>query len=958
MSRTEIDRLVAGAQQLRATATEDELALERSWNRLDSLVQDRLAASRPGKLEHRANAIRDFLLRALPSLVLLAWILGLGLNTIVVVSLTFLTLQILLDRAMIRRVRRGAASGPPSTFLEPEKNATVVERNAEDQFDSSDLKAGRRAAMWRAPQSTTQKTTAQIVPSRRSSLFQLPPDVDHFTGREKDLRALESLLHHSKDRPTSVLVSAVDGRAGIGKTALATRAAHELRRVFPDGQLYVDLLGTDAQRRDPGPLLGEVLLALGVARDAIPNHLEERVTRYREQLSDRRILVVLDNAAEEAQVRPLLPSSPGSAALITSRGPLEGLESTELIALDVLDDDKAVELLTKFVGAERVAEEPEAARKVVELSGHLPLAIRIAGAQLRTTETAPLVMLVNRLANERRRLANMNARDLEVRASFHLSYQELNGDERRALRLLALPKMSDFSAWVVAALLDIELSRAQDIIDSLVEAELIEIAQQTSTGQLRYSFHDLLRAFAQEQLRNEEPLNAQDMALRRLLDTYLGLATHASELLEPEVIPNYTTNPTVATFADTVKDISRDPAAWFESERKNLTAAVEQASDSGLHEVTWKLARALTYFFKLHTHWTDWQHVQLLALSSAQRVQQKDAIANALRSLADAHMQLREFTEAVAFFERALDLFRQLDQRPSEAWTLVGLGNAYREQGLLSEAIHQFTVALNLFRDLNIRRGEGWALEGLGNIWRNQGRFDEALTCFQEALKLFREAKDHRGEAYCLVNLGVVHRDRGEFPKALDFFEQAQPIFQQLGDHQGETHVFLNRGDILREQGHHNDASSILGSCLSAFKRLGDRAGEAWTRLKLGQNHQAQSRLADAVTEFRRSQTLFDQLDDRRGQAWTYMALGDAYRAQNVVEDAVRYYQQAVSMARDTEDPLALAKALRGYGLALEMKGDQEPALEKLREALTIFKKLGTRDASDVAASVARITKE
>jgi tetratricopeptide (TPR) repeat protein len=782
----------------------------------------------------------------------------------------------------------------------------------------------------------------QIPPSMRTGMFQLPPDVDDFTGRDDALRTIRDLLEPSGEQATAVVVSAIAGQAGVGKTALVTRVAHQLRPAFPDGQLYVNLRGPDGQLLQPADVLAELLMELGVARAAIPDRVDQRAARYRAQLADRRILVVLDSAGEEAQVLPLLPDAPGSAVLITSRALLE-VGATHTLVLDVLPRDQAVELLAKVVGAARVAAEPEATRTIVELCGHLPLAIRIAGAKLDAGGRAPLAMLARRLAAEHGRLAELKLRDLEVRASFALGYEDLDEDERRIFRLLGLLKAPDFSAWVATALLDVDLTKAEELIGRLVAAEVLEVAQtaqETPNGQARYRFHDLLRILARERLWTEESPEAQESMLHRTLGTYLGLATRANERLEPGSTQADAATWPALGLSGVVEQIEADPAAWFTAERIGLIAAVEQAYDNGLWKTTWELAGSLAYFFKLQTHWTDWQLTQRHALRAARRARDRHATANALRSLGDVHAQLGRFTRAVDELDQALALFETLGDHGREARTLVNLGNAYREQGVFDEAIARFDRALHRFRALGDRLGEAWTLEGLGVVLRQQGRLDDGTACFEQALTLFQQVGDRRGEAYCLVDLGIVYRDKGQAQAALQWLHQAQPIFRDLDDRQGEINVLLEKGHMLREQGSFEEALVLLESCLAAYTRSGGRAGEAWTRFNLGMVHQAQGRFDAAATEFDRCRALFADLGDRRGAAWTSIGLGHVELAQGR-EESLGHFERAALLLRDVGDQLGLARALEGAGLALAAKGERTSAAARWNEASAIFRNLG-----------------
>jgi DNA-binding SARP family transcriptional activator len=345
----------------------------------------------------------------------------------------------------------------------------------------------------------------------------LPPDVADFTGREHLLAGLRRLLWREPgQRATAVLVAAVSGKAGVGKSAVAIRVAQQLRPRYPDGQLYVNLRGTEAHALAPADVLASFLRALGVDEAAVPDGLEERVRRYRARLADRRVLVVLDNAAGEAQVRPLLPPSAGCAALVTSRARLAGLEAAHQVALEVMQPGEAVELLARVAGAERVAAEPAAARTIARLCGDLPLAVRIAGAKLAARPHWRLAHLAERLGDERRRLDELCAGDLEVRASFAASHQGQDTAMRRAFRLLGLLETPSFAAPAAATMLDVTVSEAEDLLERLVEAHLLEVGGQDAGGRTSYRFHDLLRIFARERLRVETPVADRQAALRRL----------------------------------------------------------------------------------------------------------------------------------------------------------------------------------------------------------------------------------------------------------------------------------------------------------------------------------------------------------------------------------------------------------------------------------------------------------
>jgi tetratricopeptide (TPR) repeat protein len=790
-------------------------------------------------------------------------------------------------------------------------------------------------------------TILQFEPFRRTGLYQPPHEIADFTGREDAVRTVRGLLEPSGSRAT---VLAIAGRAGVGKTALANRVAHQMRSSFPDGQLYVNLRGPETQRLKPEEVQTELLMELGVPRGSIEKQLEARTRQYREQLAGGQVLLVLDNAAEEAQVQPLLPDSPGSAVLITSRKQLRDLGDRAALTLGALDPDEATELLGRMVGPLRVESEPEAAARIVALCGCLPLAIRIAGARFAADGDAPLAALASRLDRERKSLTRRGVNDLEVRAGFALNYENLDAEERRTFRLLGLVNAPDFPPWVASALNGSDPATTSRLITGLIAAEVLEMARITPNSEVRYRLHDVLRVLARERLAAEEPTVAEEAALRDLLQVSLGLAGRGAELLEPGPEQQPREQSSLARFSSVVDRLAVDPASWFERERFSLLAATEQACQRGLLETTWELARAQTYFLKLRTHWTDWRHMQVLARLASQRDGNRRATANALRSLGDVYTQLGQLKRAVARLERASAIFGELDDGHGLAWTLVGLGNALREQGLFSKAIGHFLAARDLFDNVGDLRGQAWSREGLGVLYRQQGKFPDCLAQLEEGLELFRQIKDRRGEAYCLVILGTVERDKGRVELALGWFDQAAPIFRRLADRHGETFVLLNKGHMLREQGAHAEAARIFRDCLEVFEQLSDDTGMAWTIWNLGM---AQHGLGDdelAMSQFRQALDLFTTLGDRRGVAWTFTGLGLMHLDRGQVEEARTELDLAVSALREIGDALMLARALRARGSAL-----LKPAVAAWTEALEIFQRLEAPEASEVSAQLSAL---
>jgi DNA-binding SARP family transcriptional activator len=755
--------------------------------------------------------------------------------------------------------------------------------------------------------------TASVLPDEagaRSGPCELPPDIDDFTGRQAAVAQVEQLME--EERATAVVISAIAGKAGVGKTALAVHVAHRLRPRFADGQLYVNLRGAEAQPLDPADVLAGFLRALGVQGAVIAEGVDQRVRQYRSRLADRRVLVVLDNAASEAQVRPLLPPSPGCAALVTSRARLSGLEAAHPLALDVLEADQAVALLAKLTGAERVASEPEAAAAIVRMCGWLPLAVRIAGARLASRPQWHLAVLAERLADERRRLDELTAGDLEVRASVALSYRGRHQEEQRLFRRLGLLAAPSFPAWVAATLLEVELAEAEELVEGLVDDQLVEVAGQDQAGQLRYRLHDLLRVFARERLHQEEPVRVQAAGRVRLLGDYLTLAERADALLQPSGGGHYGRGSAAGRRADhpALAVVERDPLGWFEAERASLVAAVQQAGDAGLLELCWRLADTLAGYFELHVHWDDWQQTHALALTAARRAGNRDAEGRILASLGDLHGHRRHVDDAISYLQQSLEAFREIGNRRGELQSLEALGTNAMRQGRFNDAATHLEQSLAGFRELGWPSGEAFALNDLSEVHREQGRYAAAVACSEQSLALMRAIGDRSWEPPILRRLALAHGMQGRFPEAVAYLDQSLAIARAAGDRHGEAYILHGFGEVHRRQGCLEDAADCLERGLALARGIGDRLVEAYV----------------------------------------LSTLGDVRRRQGRLEDAGDCLERSLAVFREFGACLWEARTLDSLGTVLAARGDSTAARQAWHGALAIFRELGMPEATEATA--------
>jgi tetratricopeptide (TPR) repeat protein/transcriptional regulator with XRE-family HTH domain len=660
------------------------------------------------------------------------------------------------------------------------------------------------------------------------ALSQLPPDIEDFTGREDALERLRVRMAGRPSGSTAVVITGAVGKAGVGKTALAVHVAHQLRPKFPDGQLYVNLRGAEAQALAPVEVLGRFLRALGVEGQCFPQDVESRAGLYRLLLADRRMLVVLDNAADEAQVRPLLPAGAGNAVLVTSRVRLAGLTPAEVIDLGVMPPEQAVELLGKIIGADRVAAESEAASELAALCGYLPLALRIVGARLAAKPHWRVQRLADRLGAHHRRLDELAVGDLEVRASFALSYQAVGEVERRAFRLLGLLEVPDFAPWMLSALLDIPATDAEEIAERLADAQLLDTVGEDAAGQIRYRCHDLLRLFARERLATDETPATRRAALERTLQIYFTRA-HAAvrqlRLRPPELRDG------------AAPTIPRDPVdglagsyRWLAAEHTGLAVSLEQVWREGLGWLGQALTSLLADFFEVYVSWDEWEQTHEVALRAARLAGDRHAEASLLRGLGDLRRCQDRLPEAVAHFTRSNGIFCELEDVPGQADSLTGLARTYRRQGMLAEAAAYFERVLELCRGLADADREAKAALFFAKVRRQQGQPAEALALLSRCRDIFRSVDSGGYVAYTDLMIGVLYSELGEHERAAGHLQQALAFAQALGDPRWEAYALLNLGVIALARGAYDEARHHLGQSLVMYERAGDRHGASHVR--------------------------------------------------------------------------------------------------------------------------------
>jgi DNA-binding SARP family transcriptional activator/Tfp pilus assembly protein PilF len=631
----------------------------------------------------------------------------------------------------------------------------------------------------------------------------LPAAVPGFTGRARELEALSAMLGDPGDHPgsagTPVVISAIGGTAGVGKTALAVHWACQAAAWFPDGQLYVNLrgFGPSADPLPPAEALREFLDALHVPAAQIPADLEGRRALYRSLLAGKRVLILLDNARDPAQVRPLLPAAPGALVLITSRSELTGLAAADgarPLSLDVLTDTEAHQLIAERIGAARVAAEPAAADELIRLCARLPLALAIAAARAAAQPAFPLAALAAELGDARGRLDALSTGEdvTDVRAVLSWSYQSLPAPAARLFRLLAVHPGPDITAPAAASLAALPLPEARALLRELTRCHLL-----AESAPHRYACHDLLRTYAVELVNAEDTESERQAALGRTLDHYLHTAHTAAMLLNAHRGPISPPRPRPGTQPEEL-DGHGQALAWLTAEHRVLLAAIGQAPKAGFDVHAWQLPWAMVDYFNWQGHWHDLAMTQHSALAAAQRLGDTAAQADVHRTIGQARFGLRSWDEARAHLSRALALYRDLGDRDGQARTHIALGHVLDRMGLCREALGHARHALSLFEEGGARAGQARALNNLGWYHARLGDFREALVRSRQALGLQREVGDRCGEARTWDSLGYAHHHLGHYAKAARCYQQAIGLFVDLGDRHGQAETLTHLGDMRR----------------------------------------------------------------------------------------------------------------------------------------------------------------
>ncbi|MFF9090549.1 BTAD domain-containing putative transcriptional regulator [Streptomyces sp. NPDC014991] len=708
----------------------------------------------------------------------------------------------------------------------------------------------------------TDRSLEDVAPPRREARSsavrpsQLPATVPDFTGRAAFVRELGGLLAAF---PGAVLaISALAGIGGVGKTTLAVHVAHQARRGFPDGQLYVDLQGTGSRPTEPETVLGSFLRALGTEDAAIPDSLEERSALYRSVLNGRRVLVLLDNARDAAQVRPLIPSAEGCATLVTSRVRMVDLAGAHLVDLDVMSPDEALELFTRIVGGERVRTEHSAALDVVAACGFLPLAIRIAASRLAARRTWTVSVLAAKLSDERRRLDELQAGDLAVKATFEMGYGQLDPAQARAFRLVGLADGPDISLTAAAAMLDRPPEDTEDIFEALVDTGFLEAA---APG--RYRYHDLTRLYARACAeRDEHPPSERWAALTRLLDFYLATATgvyavehpgdRSVEHLEPARYPGVE-----FSYLD-------DARRWLASEAQCILSCARQLAHGS------ELRRSIDLLWSVKDivgsgNFRQYQDTATAAQRAAREARDAQAEGRACAALTAVHLTAGNLREADAEAQRALALAVAIDDPVTSAWVQYDRGVIALQERRYTEADRCLREALTRFREDENPFGVASALCQLSHVEASLGNVRSAVALAEEAIERLGSEAATLALAESRYALGLALSAAGQIPEALEHLDQALGIYQECAQALGEGMAHYRRAEIYLGAGRPAQAAAEAEQALAVLGRVGGARRRADVLVVLGDAMEERGESARARTCWAEALAEYEQVSGTEG---------------------------------------------------------------------------------------------
>ncbi len=783
-----------------------------------------------------------------------------------------------------------------------------------------------------------------------AAMRSLPRDVASFTGRRQEL---EQLVKSAMTAGGVVSIYAIGGMAGVGKTAFAVHAAHQLAGRFPGGQIFLLLHGhTPGQAPvDPADALASLLLTAGVPPAQVPAGVEARSALWRDRAADRPLLLVLDDAANSEQVQPLLPGAGGSLVLVTSRRHLSALDDATTISLATLPPGEAAALLVRLAGRAGLSAGEPAVAEIIGLCGFLPLAIGMVAGQLRQHPAWTAAGRAAELAAARNRLGLMETENLSVAAAFDLSYATLTSGQQRLFRRLGLHPGADIDSYAAAALDGTDLAAARRGLEALYDQYLL-----TEPTQGRYRLHDLIHEHARALAGRLDSDEDRNEATARLLDYYQHTAAAANSRITGRACPGRTADSAGSDAAPILAD-TEQALAWARTERASLLACLDYATMAGQHGRVTALTAGLSGLLLRDGPWAEAAARQTVAVQAARYLDDRPVQANALNDLGDVQRLTNDYPAAVQAQQEALSIYRDLGDRLGQARALTGLGEVWYRTGEYPAAVQALQEALGICRDLGDRLGQARALICLGEVWRlTASDYLAATRAMEQALAIYRDLGDLHGQARTLTWLGNVLQLTGDYPASGQALERAFGIYRDLDNQLGQATVLSRLGSVQRLTGDYPAAAQALERAFGIYRDLGNRHGQANALSYLGTVQRLTGDYPAAAQAMDQALDIYRDIGDRGGEVEALNERGALHRVSGELALAERCHRQSLQLSRDMAGFWDEAHALAGLGRCALAAGDAARAEELLREALEGFQRIGAAETPELLAELAAIT--
>lgn len=770
------------------------------------------------------------------------------------------------------------------------------------------------------------------------------PACNSFIGRKNELAEIEQVLTRER-QPGTPAISAISGMAGQGKSAFAIKAAHQVKEQFPDAQLYVDLRGADAQPRTTNDVLGEWLRTFGLKGNEVPDSLSERQRVFRSQLANRKVLLVLDNAHDEAQVRPLLPGSEDCAVIVTSRPSLIALTGAKQLELPALSLVDALELLSQLIGRVRVEKELAAAGEIVRLCDYLPLAIELVGGVLNQKSKHKWALEADylpKLRDEQKRLDQLKydgSKDL--RACFDLSYLQLSDTERRFFALMAVMP-ADFSTDLARVISELKVDDVEGILEKLVNLQLIEtldIQPAKNVSLQRYSYHILIRLYAKEKL-DQLGNSIETEAKERVVQWCLRGSESRTNAFNPVKTESF--------IKEKKKQFLQESLKLFEIERFNLLTVFDWTVAQKEHDKTIPLAFNLSKFFYHLYDLESLERINSSALSAARELGDREAERSALNNIGNVYKDKGKWEDSIEYYEASLEVSESIEsanieEKDYKASTLTNLGNVYKLQGQWKQAEARYRQALEICRDRDDKLGEEAALIGLGNVLKEQGHWQAAIEKYDACLEICRSLDDYQSEATVRINLGLVFQSQSRWDDAIEQFNASLDIYRDLNDEIGKANALGSIGLVYHSRGLWKESIEKHQKSLEIFQEKEFRLGEASALHNLGNVYRSQELCEKAIQHLQRSLDIFQELGDQPNEAAALHSLGNAYELKGDLEGAKRLYHQSIELFRSLGNRQDEGAVLNSLGSIYQAQNCLEEAIEKYEASVEIKRSLGDR---------------